>query len=81
MIDIRTDNIMMIDICNDIIMMIDICNDIIEENTEYVYLPRSKRDKLSLKWVWPVRKIKKKHLCYLKEFQKQGQMVTKWTTR
>ena len=58
------------------------CNDVIKENTEvYVYLPRNKRDKLSLKWAGPVRIIKEKHPSYLIEYQKQGQTVTKWTTR
>ena len=59
-----------------------VCNDVIKENTEvYVYLPRNKRDKLSLKWAGPVRIIKEKHPSYLIEYQKQGQTVTKWTTR
>ena len=58
------------------------CNGVIKENAEvYVYLSRHKSDKLSLKWTWSVRIIKKKHPLYLIEYQKQRQMVTKWTTR
>ena len=34
-----------------------------------------------LKWAGPVQIIKEKHPPYLIEHQKQGQMVTKWTTR
>ena len=57
-------------------------NDVIKENTEvYVYLSRNKIDRLSIKWTGPVRIIKEKHSSYLTEYQKQGQMVTKWTTR
>ena len=55
-----------------------VCNHAIKENTGvYVYLPRNKRDKLSLKWAGLVRIIKEKHPSYLIEYQKQGQMVTK----
>ena len=36
---------------------------------------------MSLKWAGPVRIIKEKHPSYLIEYQKQGQTVTKWTTR
>ena len=37
-----------------------VCNHAIKENTEvYVYLPRNKRDKLSLKWAGLVRIIRK----------------------
>ena len=58
------------------------CNHVIKENTElYVYLPRNKRDKLSLKWTGQIRIIKEKHPSSFIEYQKQGQMVTKWTTR
>ena len=38
-----------------------VCNNVIKENTVnklYVYLPRNKRDKLSLKWTALVRIIK-----------------------
>ena len=59
-----------------------VCTDVIKENTKVcVYLPRNKRDKLSLKWAGPVRTIKEKYSSYLIEYQKQGQMVTKWPTR
>ena len=58
------------------------CNDAIKENTKVcVYLPRNKRDKLSLKWNGPVRIIKEKHPSYLMEYQKQGQMVPKCRTK
>ena len=60
----------------------EVCNDVVKENTEVCgYLPRNKRDKLSLKWTGPVRIIKEKHPSYLIEYQNQGKMVTKWTTR
>ena len=57
-------------------------NDVIKENSEiYFYLPRTKRDKLSLKWTASVQIIKEKHPSHLIEYQKQVQMVTKLTTR
>ena len=35
-----------------------VCNDVIKENAQvYFYLPRNKRDKLSLKWTGPFRII------------------------
>ena len=46
-----------------------------------MYLPRNKRHKLLLKWTGSVPIIKEKHPSYLIEYQKQGQMVTKWRTR
>ena len=59
-----------------------VCDDILKENTEvYVYLPRNKREKLTLKWDGPVRIIKEKHPSYLIEFTKQGKATTTWTTR
>ena len=36
---------------------------------------------MSLKWAGPFRIIKKEHPSYLIEYQKQGQLVTEWTTR
>ena len=42
---------------------------------KYVYLPRKKRDKLSLKWIGPVRKIKKKHSSYLRENQSEDKWL------
>ena len=59
-----------------------VCNDVIKENAEvYVYLSRNKSDKLSLKWTGSVRIIKEKNPSYFIAYQKQRQMVTKWTTR
>ena len=47
-----------------------VCNGVIKENTKvYVYLPRNKRDKLSLKWTRSVRIIKENHPSYLIEHQ------------
>ena len=42
---------------------------------KYVYLPRKKRDKLSLKWIGSVRKIKKKHSSYLREYQSKDKWL------
>lgn len=42
---------------------------------KYIYLPRKKRDKLSLKWIGPVRKIKKKHSSYLREYQRKDKWL------
>ena len=40
-----------------------------------------KQKRLLLKWAGPVRIIKEKHPSYLIDYQKQGQMVTKWTAK
>ena len=42
---------------------------------KYIYLPRKKRDKLSLKWIGPVRKIKKKRSSYLREYQRKDKWL------
>ena len=57
------------------------CN-VLKEILKYMFnYPETNEKKLQLKWTESGQTVNEKHAPFLIEYQKQGEMVTKWKTK
>ena len=54
---------------------------LLKEILKYMFNYPETNEKLQLKWTGSGQTVKEKHAPFLIEYQKQGQMVTKWKTK